>query len=87
MRELIDVGDAVKIVNSNFPDGVIKRTIIDFLRSMPVIEQRQVAVWIHEESGGFMLPMCHCSACETYVQQESKFCPVCGAEMKNAAQT
>lgn len=87
MRELIDVGDAVKIANSNFQSDVIKRAIVDFLRTMPVIEQRQVGVWIHEESGGFLLPMCHCSVCETYVQQESKFRPICGAEMKNAAQT
>lgn len=34
------------------------------------------------DTGYFMLPLCECSVCDIYVEQESNYCPHCGAKMK-----
>lgn len=48
--------------------------------------------WIHDEiasdksiEGKFFLPLCNCSRCGGYVQQEASFCPHCGAPMTDEA--
>ena len=48
--------------------------------------------WIHDEiasdksiEGKLFLPLCNCSRCGGYVQQEASFCPHCGAPMTDEA--
>ena len=48
--------------------------------------------WDHKEvisnksiTGKFLLPSCECSLCGCYVQQETNFCPLCGAPMTDEA--
>ena len=57
---------------------------------MPTIEpERKKGKWIHEQIESeksiteyFKTPTCSCSICNAYVNQESNYCPNCGALME-----
>ena len=56
------------------------------------VEKGWRGYWIHDEiasdksiEGKFFLPLCNCSRCGGYVQQEASFCPHCGAPMTDEA--
>lgn len=61
------------------------------IRSAPTITPEVLVVhgyWVHNEissehstTGTFLLPECQCNECGCFVQQESPFCPNCGAKM------
>ena len=64
------------------------RNILEMLENLPNV-QPKTGHWKHVEiesnksdTGYFMLPLCECSACGIYVEQETNYCPHCGAKMK-----
>ena len=61
------------------------------IRDWPVADVAPVkhGEWIHERiksaessTGFFFSATCECSLCHTFVQQESNYCPNCGAKME-----
>lgn len=74
----------------------LKERIVNWRKYMaPTREQVEKVwkgYWIHDEIasdksiyGKFFLPLCNCSRCGGYVQQEASFCPHCGAPMTDEA--
>ena len=62
---------------------------ISNISGQPTIEERKTGRWIHERvnsehsiTGNFLLSSCECSECGTFCEQESNFCPYCGADMR-----
>ena len=51
------------------------------LPSADVVERKR-GYWVHDTWGGYLMPQCRCSNCDLYVQQETNFCPDCGANMR-----
>ena len=73
-------------------DAEEKRKLLeDYFNSISSAEPK-TGRWKHVEiesnmsdTGYFMLPLCECSVCEIYVEQESNYCPNCGADMRSKA--
>ena len=73
------------------------RWSVKSLKALRPVSREQVekgwrGYWIHDEiasdksiEGKFFLPLCNCSRCGGYVQQEASFCPHCGAPMTDEA--
>lgn len=66
----------------------MKDRIDEWLENLPPAQQK-TGRWKHVEiesnksdTGYFMLPLCECSVCDIYVEQESNYCPHCGARME-----
>ncbi len=62
---------------------------LKFIKDAPTIEERKIGRWLHtrvsyEQSvtGYFLLSSCECSECGVICEQESNFCPNCGADMR-----
>lgn len=87
--ELIKNNSYTIIHNLNVVEkGMTLYGIIQALEYLPSV-QPKTGWWKHVEiesnksdTGYFMLPLCECSVCDIYVEQESNYCPHCGAKMK-----
>ena len=75
------VSDIIRLIETEVP-----------VRAVKPCAQQKTGRWKHVEiesnksdTGYFMLPLCECSVCEIYVEQESNYCPNCGADMRSKA--
>ena len=86
--------DAVKELCLHYtPTKSVKHPHIDFvveeLERLPSAQLERNGRWIHERvnseysvTGYFILRSCECSECGAICEQESNFCPNCGANMR-----
>ena len=79
--------------NSDFVPAPTWNQAVQIVEDIPAADVAPVrhGKWIHEKIesaessiGFFLTSTCECSLCHTFVQQESKYCPNCGAEMRGA---
>ena len=83
--------DTLKIVlDKNFGHTGGAAVMQQLIDAQPTIEpERKKGKWIHEQIESeksiteyFKTPTCSCSICNAYVNQESNYCPNCGALME-----
>ena len=80
--------EAVKAEFEKYGSTEDFNAIIDLIPPADVAPVRR-GKWIHEKIesaessiGFFLSATCECSLCHTFVQQESNYCPSCGAKME-----
>ena len=89
MSKYIELEEAIKEINAlEYPSSLVdvKRKLM----VLPTIDiesckaDRPQGEWIHDTHYGLKLPEHKCSECGTweYSDEESNFCPNCGADMR-----
>lgn len=80
-----------RLGNIDMSGSELSDELEDIVLGLPSV-QPKTGRWKHVEieinksdTGYFMLPRCECSVCDIYVEQESNYCPNCGADMRSKA--
>ena len=89
---LIDADAAIDVLNhmcSEDFDGLIvnRQKVESMLKALPPAQsKRKTGYWIEHENAdiveGYYVPMYECSCCHIWKNDNSNYCPDCGADMR-----
>lgn len=87
MGRLIDLEQAKEVVRASckkIPTMAI--VTMQNLEKLPTIEPRAKGHWIRHDNAdiveGFYVPKYECSECHAWKEDDSDYCPSCGADMR-----